>query len=147
MSRGVFSILLVGALVVGAVPTLADDAVPGAAPAPPAPAGFAAGDSLAAPVPLPDTPLAVGLRQARGEFAAELQRLTAERRAATTPDAAREVEGRIAALKANDELRALEIHARFAREAGLTAKADELEQLIAGVRAQLSAAATPAAGK
>jgi hypothetical protein len=146
MSRGVFTALILGALIVSAVPARADDDGPGAAPAPPEPAGPAAADSLAATVPLPDTTLAGELRQARGEFAAELQRLTAERRAAATPAAAREIEGRIAVLKVNDELRALEIHARHARAAGLTAKAAELEQLVAGVRAELSAAATPAAG-
>lgn len=146
MSRGFCTVLFLGALVAGVVPALADDNAPGAGSAPPVPALASAADSLVPPVPLPDTPLARELRQARAEFTAELRRLTDAWRAATTPAAAREIEGRIAAFKANDERCTLEIRARHARAAGLTARADELDQLLADLRAAQPAAATPAAG-
>ncbi len=113
------------------------------AAAPPAPAAPA--DTIAKPAPVPDTPMAREIRAARAKFQAELARLTASYNAAATPAKAQAVQRAITALKAQDEIDVLAILARYARAAGLTARAQELDSLLARLRARVPDGTPPAA--
>jgi len=135
-------VALLGALLVAA----AAGSAPVAEPIPPAaaPGAEAAPDSL---TPAPDTPLAREVRETRARFQAELKRLTGRYDAAATSADALAVQRAIAALKSQDEIDILAIQSRYARAAGLTERADEIDDLLARLRAGAPDGAPPAAAR
>ncbi len=134
------------ALVLGGAPP-GGAAGPGGPPTGPPVTASAPPDSLADAIPDPAAPtttpisrplllqrMASELAGARSAFRDELARLTARFERATGPAEALALQREIESLKANLELDVLEMQARFAREAGLTQGADELDALVAAIR-------------
>jgi hypothetical protein len=138
-------VTLSGALLVAAAAGSAPvaESVPPAA----APGAKAAPDSLAPPAPAPDTPLTREIRETRTRFQAELTRLTMRYNAAATTVDALAVQRAIAELKFQDELDILAIQGRHARAAGLTARADEIDDLLSRLRAGAPDGTPPAAAR
>lgn len=75
------------------------------------------------------------MNQAKAAYQQELARLTERFNQAVDQDRALAIQREIETLKGNIEVSFLEIQARYAREAGLTARADELDGIVAQIRA------------
>ncbi len=102
----------------------------------------------AAPAGLPRemvSRMAGELQQAIAAFHQELAQLTQRFDQAADEAQALAVQREIETLKAGQEVDFLLMQARYAREAGLTARADELEEIVARIRGAVAAQPSPPA--